>query len=148
VGRTARRPVAAGLAAWLTLGGVACTDAEVERWRLHVEDGASTPAAEAAIEARIASLRADLGGTSAESLEARMAAYDVPGASVAAVRDGRVEWAEGFGTIGVASATPVTQGTLFQAASVSKPVTTAAALTLVAQGRLALDAPIDDALAS
>jgi CubicO group peptidase (beta-lactamase class C family) len=63
------------------------------------------------------------------SLADRMAALHVPGVSIAVIHDGKIEWARGFGVakIGGASLTP---DTLFQAASISKPVAALAVLRL------------------
>src|SRR5947209_1451370 len=52
----------------------------------------------------------------------RMAALHVPGVSIAVIHDGKIEWARGFGVTRVGGPT-VTPDTLFQAASISKPVT-------------------------
>jgi CubicO group peptidase (beta-lactamase class C family) len=83
------------------------------------------------------------------SLAERLAHYRVPGVSVAVIADGRVAWARGVGvrTAGATgSADSVTPVTLFQAASISKPVTATAALRLVDRGALTLDADVNRAL--
>ncbi len=67
----------------------------------------------------------------------------VPGLSIALVQGGEVIWAKGFGLADVDSATPVTSDTVFQVASVSKPVSAWGVMRLVEQNRLALDAPVD-----
>lgn len=67
---------------------------------------------------------------------------EVPGAVVAVVKDGQVVTTRGYGYADVESRTPVTGDTLFQMASVSKIPTTIAALQLVEQGKLDLDADI------
>jgi CubicO group peptidase (beta-lactamase class C family) len=41
---------------------------------------------------------------------------------MAVVRDGRVVWAQAFGTRGDSARTPVDTATVFEAASLSKPV--------------------------
>lgn len=56
--------------------------------------------------------------------------HDVPGASIAVVRQGRVAWARGFGSADVRTGAPVTPDTRFQVASVSKPVAALAVLRL------------------
>jgi CubicO group peptidase (beta-lactamase class C family) len=76
----------------------------------------------------------------------RMAEYDVPAVSVAMLHDGAVVWARAWGTADVESGVPAGQGTLFQAASISKPVAALAALSLVDEGKLDLDAPVNDYL--
>ncbi len=75
-----------------------------------------------------------------------MARLGVPGASVAVVRGGELDWARGYGVAAAGEAQPVTPETLFQAASVSKPVAAAAALRLAEEGKLALDGEVNDAL--
>lgn len=82
------------------------------------------------------------------TLVERMQAYDVPGLSVAVIHDGRLAWARGWGYRDTASCAPVTPDTAFQAASISKLVTAMLALRLVEQGRIGLDADINDALRS
>ena len=84
----------------------------------------------------------------ANSIAERMAALKVPGASVAVINDGVVEWARGYGVAEAGSSTPVTPRTLFQAASISKPVAALAALRLVEQGRLVLDEDVNARLRS
>ncbi|HEX8603891.1 MAG TPA: serine hydrolase domain-containing protein, partial [Pseudoduganella sp.] len=55
---------------------------------------------------------------------------------------GQIEWARGYGVVTPGGAA-VSPSTLFQAASISKPVSAMAALKLVEQGTLALDANIN-----
>jgi CubicO group peptidase (beta-lactamase class C family) len=66
----------------------------------------------------------------------------VPGVSVALVRDGRVVWDSAFGVKNAATCEPVGSGTVFEAASLSKPVFAYAVLKLVDAGRIALDTPL------
>jgi CubicO group peptidase (beta-lactamase class C family) len=77
------------------------------------------------------------------SLAERMKFYRIPGASVAVVNEGRVEWARGFGVKDAATNEPVTTETLFQAGSISKPVAALAALRLVQDGKLSLDEDVN-----
>jgi CubicO group peptidase (beta-lactamase class C family) len=69
--------------------------------------------------------------------------HRVPGAAVAMVLGGEVVWEGGFGTAEAKTDTPVTTGTVFEAASVAKPVTAWAVLGLAEQGLMDLDAPIE-----
>jgi len=78
----------------------------------------------------------------------RMEAYRVPGVSIAVFRDFQVEWARGYGVLSAEGGEPVTPTTLFQAASISKPVAAAAALSLVQEGLLDLDEDINQKLKS
>jgi CubicO group peptidase (beta-lactamase class C family) len=77
-----------------------------------------------------------------------MARYKVPGLSIAVVEGSRIAWARGYGVLEAGRADAVTPKTRFQAASISKPVTALAALRLVQQGKLTLDGPLNDNLAS
>lgn len=81
------------------------------------------------------------------SITDRMARYDVPGASLAAIDDGEISWASGHG-VTQAGGTAVHATTLFQAASISKAVAAVAVLTLVEWGELDLDEPVNDRLRS
>ena len=72
----------------------------------------------------------------------------VPGISVAVVEDGRVVWARAFGVADRATGRGVTPETMFQAASISKPVAASGALALVDQGVLSLDRPVNEQLTS
>src|SRR5262249_6477446 len=56
------------------------------------------------------------------TLRERMTHYRVPGVSIAVINDGRIEWARGYGTLESGGSTPVDADTVFQAASISKPV--------------------------
>jgi CubicO group peptidase (beta-lactamase class C family) len=76
-----------------------------------------------------------------------MKRLNVPGVSVAVIRDGKVAWTRGYG-VAWTGGPAVTPQTLFQAASLSKPVSSMAALRMVEQGKLDLDAGIDQALTS
>jgi len=82
------------------------------------------------------------------ALAERMAHYKVPGVSIAVVDSGRLVWARGFGVKEAGTTDSVTATTLFQAASISKPVAATGMLRLVQEGKLALDVPINDFLTS
>ena len=66
----------------------------------------------------------------------------IPGASVTVFRNGRQIWSEGLGVADVENNVPVTRLTKFRIGSVSKSITAAAMATLVEEGKLDLDAPI------
>lgn len=65
--------------------------------------------------------------------------YDIPGGAVAIVKDGRLVFARGYGLADIGNAEPVQPDSLFRIASLSKPITAAAILTLVEDGKLDLD---------
>ena len=73
----------------------------------------------------------------------RMAYYHVPGVGIAVINNGALEWARGYGVAAAHETSPVTTDTLFQAASISKPLTAMAALALVQDGRLSLDEDVN-----
>ena len=66
----------------------------------------------------------------------------VPGLAIAVIRGGKTKWLHGFGMKEVRTGQPVTGETVFEAASLSKPVFTYGALKLVEQGKLGLDVPL------
>jgi CubicO group peptidase (beta-lactamase class C family) len=85
--------------------------------------------------------------TAEHTLSDRMAAWHVPGVSIAVIHHGVIEWAQGFGVASVGGA-PVTAETLFQAGSISKPVAAMGTLRLVQEGKLSLDTDVNKALTS
>ncbi len=80
------------------------------------------------------------------TLEERMRKHHVPGVSIAVISGGKVAWAKGYGMLDLASKEPVTPRSLFQAASITKPVTAMAVLRLADQGKLTLEAPVNTLL--
>jgi CubicO group peptidase (beta-lactamase class C family) len=76
------------------------------------------------------------------TLAERMAALHVPGVSIAVIHDGAIAWARGFGVSKV-DGDAVTPDTLFQAGSISKPLTALAVLHLVQLGKLDLDTDVN-----
>jgi CubicO group peptidase (beta-lactamase class C family) len=77
-----------------------------------------------------------------------MERFHIPGVSVAVIHNGRIEWAKGYGVADVESGQPVDTGTVFQAASISKPVFAMAVVKLEQDGRLSLDADVNSYLKS
>lgn len=61
------------------------------------------------------------------------------GLAIGLIRDGKIVYAAGYGRADVRRDVPVTAKTLFRWASISKPVTSVAAMQLVERGRLDLD---------
>lgn len=116
----------------------------------HVRDGDTDSIARsiAAIERMLLPPVTVAGQPAAMTLASRMAFYNVPGVSIAVINDGRLQWARAYGVKDMNTLEPVTTETLFQAASISKPVTAVAALRLVREGRLALDVDLNSYLTS
>ena len=82
------------------------------------------------------------------TIEQLMARFSVPGVSVAVIRDFEIHWAKGYGIADVVTGAPVSTETLFQAASISKPVAAMAVLRAVQDGLFTLDDDINDILTS
>lgn len=90
----------------------------------------------AAVTLTVASLQAD--GVDAY-IEKQLKAHNIPGLSLAVVRDGKIEKAKGYGLADVELNVPATEETAYQWASVTKQFTAAAVLLLVQDGKLSLD---------
>jgi CubicO group peptidase (beta-lactamase class C family) len=82
------------------------------------------------------------------TLQQLMERFHVPGVGVAVIRDFEIHWAKGYGVADIESGAQVDADALFQAASISKPVTAMAALRAVQDGRFSLDADINTILKS
>jgi CubicO group peptidase (beta-lactamase class C family) len=80
-------------------------------------------------------------------LASRMQDLHVLGVGIAVIHEGRLEWARGFGVMRIGGP-PVTADTLFQAASISKPVFATAVMSLVQSGKLDLDTDVNRYLKS
>jgi CubicO group peptidase (beta-lactamase class C family) len=78
----------------------------------------------------------------------RMARHHTPGVSIAVVNNFELEWARGVGVADARSGAPVKTNTLFQAASISKPITALAVMRLVQDGVLDLDTDVNHYLKS
>jgi CubicO group peptidase (beta-lactamase class C family) len=118
---------------------------------------ASAPAAEppSTIDQRIAAVENGLlpsvrikGRTAKTKLAERMKSRHVPAVSVAVINNYQIEWAKAYGVADADSLTPATTDTLFQAASVSKPISALASLRLVQDGVLDLDRNVNEQLTS
>jgi len=82
------------------------------------------------------------------TLQEVMAKLHTPGVSLAVIKDFKVQWAKGYGVADLKTGRPVEVDTLFQAASISKPVTAMAAMKFVQDGRFALDDDVNKLLKS
>lgn len=87
-------------------------------------------------------------GTGVEAAAARrisrwaLATYEVPGAAIALVQEGRLVLAEGFGVRDLSTGAPTTADTVFQLASVSKTFTAATVAALVDRKQLGWEQPM------
>jgi CubicO group peptidase (beta-lactamase class C family) len=72
-----------------------------------------------------------------------MKKFGVPGLEMAVIRDGKTTWLQAFGVKDAKTGRSVTNDTIFEAASLSKPVFAYGVLKLVEQGRLGLDIPLN-----
>lgn len=81
-----------------------------------------------------------------QTLQELMQRAYIPGISAAIVADGKLAWSGALGVADTKSNTPVTATTIFEAASLSKPVFAYLVLKLVSQGFLALDQPLHEIL--
>jgi CubicO group peptidase (beta-lactamase class C family) len=82
------------------------------------------------------------------TLKQRMAYYHTPGVSIAVINNHNIEWARGFGVKEWGKPDPVSETTLFQAASISKPIFALAVMRLVEEGKLDLDEDVNRYLTS
>jgi N-acyl-D-amino-acid deacylase len=92
----------------------------------------------------------DTGVTAEQSFErvitALMTKWNIPGGAVALARNGVPVLTAAYGTADKAASSPVTDGSLFRIASLSKPVTAAAVLKLREAGLVDLGARVFDVL--
>ena len=73
----------------------------------------------------------------------RLSFYKVPGLSFALIDNGKVAWSNGYGNLSSSSDKPVTRNTVFQAASLAKPVTAFAVMRIHDKGKIDINKPIN-----
>ena len=78
----------------------------------------------------------------------RLSFYKVPGLSFALINKGKVAWSNGYGNLSSSSDKPVTRNTVFQAASIAKPVTAFAVMRMQDTGKIDISKPINAYLKS
>jgi CubicO group peptidase (beta-lactamase class C family) len=71
-----------------------------------------------------------------------LVARGTPGLAIAVAADGRLVYSEGFGYADLEQRVPAWPTTKFRIGSISKPLTAAALMRLVEQGKIDLDAPV------
>ena len=116
-------------------------------WRSERPGGVLRTAAEfmAAVES-VQDPRSD--GLDQYTLEGMMEKRGLPGVSVAVIHDFEVHAAKGYGVADVETGAAVDTETVFQAASISKPVAAMAVMKAVQDGRFSLDEDINGILTS
>ncbi|HVT05397.1 MAG TPA: serine hydrolase [Thermoanaerobaculia bacterium] len=77
-----------------------------------------------------------------KAIRRTMAAYAIPGLSIAVVQDDRVIFERAYGVRELGKSDPVTVNTLFELGSTSKAFTTAAMAALVDEGKMKWDDPV------
>ncbi len=87
-------------------------------------------------------------GPEAKTLEEIAKDYGVPGFSIAVIADFQVQWVKPYGVADAETGAPVTMETLFQAASISKPVAAMASVKAAQDGVFSLDSRVDTLLKS
>ena len=78
----------------------------------------------------------------------RMKYYNVPGVSIAVIKDFKIAWAKGYGLADTTKKIPVTTETMFSAGSISKFLMAVTALKMVENKQIELEAPINNYLTS
>ena len=79
----------------------------------------------------------------ASTMNADIARGQLPGAVIAIARRGKLAYYESFGSIDGARSRPMPRDAIFPIASMTKPLTGVALLTLLEEGRLALTDPVE-----
>ena len=75
-------------------------------------------------------------------IRAQMLAQQIPGVSLAVIKNGEIVLARGYGLANVEHQVPVKPETIFQSGSMGKQFTATAVMMLVEEGKLSLDAKI------
>lgn len=78
----------------------------------------------------------------------RMRYYKVPGATIAVIKDFKIDWAKGYGLADTLKKIPVTTETMFSAGSISKFLMAVTALKMVESKQIELERPINNYLTS
>ncbi|HHU18616.1 MAG TPA: beta-lactamase family protein [Clostridiales bacterium] len=68
--------------------------------------------------------------------------YNIPGSSIAIVKEGKIVWSEAYGSADVEKGIKLTKDTPMRVQSISKSVTAWGIMKLAEQGKIELDAPV------
>jgi CubicO group peptidase (beta-lactamase class C family) len=128
-------PLIAGLVSLALSTSASCVDAQT----------ADIPSIMAKIEgAQVPNRQGFDGFTLAELMQRAR----VPGVSIAVIKDYKIHWAKGYGVADVETGRLVDTGTVFQAASISKPVFAMTVMKLAQDGKVSLDGDVNALLKS
>lgn len=83
-----------------------------------------------------------------ELIQAEMDSGDLAGSALSVIKDGHEVFRHSYGTLDLATGVPMPANPIFRLYSMSKPVTSAAAMMLIERGKLERNAPVSDYLAS
>jgi CubicO group peptidase (beta-lactamase class C family) len=88
----------------------------------------------------------DRNGYDSLTLQQLMQRAHVPAVSIAVIRNFKIHWAKSYGVADLQTGAPADTETLFQAASISKPVTAMALLKAAQDGKLSIDDDVNTLL--
>jgi CubicO group peptidase (beta-lactamase class C family) len=121
---------------WLVAG---CSSSDTDDVQLHID------AVENSLIAAVIPTGSEPAGM---SLSDRMEHYLAPGVSIAVINNGEIEWAKGYGVTESGETQPVTSDTVFQACSISKPVSVTGIMLLAQSGTIDISRNVNDYLRS
>jgi len=79
-----------------------------------------------------------------DAIKAAMTEFAVPGVGIAVLEDGEVAWEGSFGLANIDTGAPIKSNTLFQAASLTKPVFAYVVMRMVEEGAIGFDDRLAD----